>query len=105
MPDLNAYLHSMGIAWFISYSYYLRVDPGHTNWRNVGDADSRISTYESGNQYYRLMLDIVGGKDLNRLARNGLGLTVQELRDMFAALRAVTSSQTSPSSTTAMAGR
>ncbi len=87
MPDLNAYLRSMGVAWFISYSYYLRVNRRHTNWRNVGDVDSRISTYESGNRYYRQMLDIVGGKDFNRLARNGLGLTVQELSDMFTTLR------------------
>ena len=87
MPDLNAYLRSMGIAWFISYSYYLRVDRRHINWRNVGDVDSRISTYESGNRHYRQMLDIVGGKDFNRFARSGLGLTVQEISDMFAALR------------------
>ena len=87
MPDLNAYLRSMGIAWFISYSYYLRVDRRHINWRNVGDVDSRISTYESGNRHYRQMLVFVGGKDFNRFARNGLGLTVQEISDMFAALR------------------
>lgn len=81
-------LSSMSASWFVSYAYHEHVDAAHDNWNRASKAHGRISTYDRSFSYHRYWLDkVMTMNDLN-LARNEIGLTPREVKDMANAVMA-----------------
>ena len=81
-------LSSMGASWFVSYAYHEHVDTTHDNWNRASKVRGRISTYDRSFSYHRYWLDkVMTMNDLN-LAKNTIGLTPREVKDMANAVMA-----------------
>ena len=75
-------LSSMSASWFVSYAYHEHVDAAHDNWNHASKVRGRISIYDRSFSYHRYWLDkVMTMNDLN-LARNEIGLTPREVKDM-----------------------
>lgn len=75
-------LTTIGATFFVSYLYYLHVDSAHSNWASIKTKNSRISTINRSEKYYRTWLKHIGGmKDAN-LNRNTLGLDGTDVKQM-----------------------
>lgn len=75
-------LSSMSASWFVSYAYHEHVDAAHDNWNRASKVRGRISTYDRSFSYHRYWLDkVMTMNDLN-LAKNTIGLTPREVKDM-----------------------
>ena len=75
-------LHSMGVAWFVSYAYYIHVDKSHDNWQRTNTVAMRKRFYASTTEHHvewlREVLDIRPAG----LSRNTIGLSAAEIKDM-----------------------
>ena len=72
----------MGAAWFVSYAYHEHIDAAHDNWNRISTVRGRIRRYNSTFSYHRYWLDkVMTMNDLN-LAKNTIGLTPREVKDM-----------------------
>ena len=81
-------LSSMSASWFVSYAYHEHVDAAHENWNRTATAIGRIRRYNNTFSYHRYWLDkVMTMNDLN-LARNEIGLTPREVKDMANAVMA-----------------
>ena len=75
-------LSSMSASWFVSHAYYKHVDATHDNWNRASNARGRISTYDRSFSYHRYWLDKVMTMNDQNLAKNTIGLTPREVKDM-----------------------
>lgn len=75
-------LTTMGAAWFVSYSYYSHIDKEHKNWQKVSTASSRISVYKRTTSHHSYWLKKVLQMDEGNLAKNTLGLSGAEVKDL-----------------------
>ena len=62
-------LARMAAWWFVSYSYYLHIDPFHENWRNVNTVTTRKSVYNKTKEYHIYWLNEV--LNMNQLDKQG----------------------------------
>ena len=75
-------LTDMGATWFVSYTYYDRVDKNHRNWDRVSTAASRTSRYIAGIPYHKEWLqEVLVMKDEN-LGKNTIGLDARQVMAM-----------------------
>ena len=72
-------LSKIGATWFVSYTYFERIDPNHRNWERVS---SRKSSYRSGAQYHEMWLHQVLEMNDRNLERNKIGLSASETKAM-----------------------
>lgn len=75
-------LRSMGVAWFVSYAYYIHVDKSHDNWQRTNTVAMRKRFYASTTEHHvewlREVLDIHPAGP----SRNTIGLSTAEIKDM-----------------------
>ena len=76
------FLGKMGVAWFVSYAYHEHVDAAHENWNRTATAIGRIRRYNNTFSYHRYWLDKVMTMNDQNLAKNTIGLTPREVKDM-----------------------
>ena len=75
-------LSKIGATWFVSYSYYLKKDRTHENWKNVKTSKMRISRFESTKGYHLSWLkEVLKMNDVN-LAKAKIGLTPEQTKRM-----------------------
>jgi hypothetical protein len=82
-------LTTIGATFFVSYLYYLRVDPTHGNWETIKTKTARISTITSSKQYHRAWLGRVDQMSPANLGKNTLGLDGEEVKAMARAILAL----------------
>ena len=82
------FLGKMGAAWFVSYAYHEHVDATHENWNRTATASGRIRKYNNTFSYHRYWLDKVMTMNDQNLAKNTIGLTPREIKDMANAVMA-----------------
>ena len=82
------FLDKMGAAWFVSYAYHEHVDVAHENWNRTATASGRIRRYNNTFSYHRYWLDKVMTMNDQNLAKNTIGLTPREVKDMANAVMA-----------------
>ena len=82
------FLSSMSASWFVSYAYHEHVDATHENWNRTTTASGRIRKYNSTFSYHRYWLDKVMTMNDQNLAKNTIGLTPREVKDMANAVMA-----------------
>ena len=75
-------LSKMGAVWFVSFIYYDRVDPSHTNWKRVATYKTRISKYNSSNQFHKEWLQEIIWMDPEKLNKNQIGIDAKQVREM-----------------------
>lgn len=76
-------LKRMGASWFVSYSYYKKIDPSHRNWEKNDTNDTiRIPTYNRTLLNHKdFLLEILKKSD-EMLSRNSLGLDGNDIKIM-----------------------
>ena len=75
-------LTKIGASWFVSYSYYEKIDSSHKNWEKVKTASSRISYYSKSKQYHELWLQKVLTMNLDFLNTNTIGIKADKIKIM-----------------------
>ncbi len=76
-------LRSMGVAWFISYSYFINIDSNHKNWSEAGTLKLRKSWFSSSiNNHKKWIEDIYYNKNEKLLGKNSIGLTGTNIKNM-----------------------
>lgn len=79
-------LSAMGATWFVSFSYYDKVDPSHLNWKEVKTFGSRRSVYYSTVHYHRYWLNEILKMSINKLNTNSIGLDGNVVKKMAEAV-------------------
>ncbi|MBR3810119.1 MAG: hypothetical protein IKK46_07420 [Clostridia bacterium] len=75
-------LTGIGASWFVSYMYYLKVDKAHLNWQNISNPMTRASKCANNSRYHKVWIDKIADMNPNRLKRNNLGLTGNDIISM-----------------------
>lgn len=75
-------LNSMGKSWFTSYAFYDYVDKSQVKWKNTSTIKRRKSYYERTRQLHRKMLQYVLDANPASLAKNSLGLSAADVKEM-----------------------
>lgn len=75
-------LTTLGAAWFVSYSWYKKVDRTHTNWKNVSTYNNRIATYDRTQSYHTYWLKQIIHMNEKNLDKNTIGLSGYEVIEM-----------------------
>lgn len=75
-------LNKMGVAWFVSYAYSVRLDPAHRNWTRTTTTKMRKSYFDKTVTYHRFWLYKILHMDDKRLNRNTIGLTAAQVKQM-----------------------
>lgn len=73
---------SMAAAWFVSYSWYNKIDRTHTNWKNVVKYKNRISIYMRTLSYHTYWLEQIVHMHEYNLDKNTIGLSGRKVIDM-----------------------
>ncbi|MBR2376930.1 MAG: hypothetical protein IKA85_04025 [Clostridia bacterium] len=76
------YLTTLGSSWFVSYSYYLKIDSTHKNWNMVTTTYNRIRNYKISTQYHELWLEKILYMNDANLNKNSLGLSAKTVKEM-----------------------
>ena len=79
-------LRRMGVAWFVSYLYYKKLDGTHGNWRKVSTTDLRIREFDKTQKYHRIWLEEVLSMGESKLDKNSIGLIGADVKAMAKAL-------------------
>ncbi len=89
--DGGVYLNTMSASWFVSYSWYDKVDRAHTNWNKVSTKiyKSRISVYRRTLSYHTYWLRQIVKMSENNLNKNTIGLSGRRIIEMASALLTV----------------
>ena len=83
------YLRKIGASWFVSYSYYDKIDKTHTNWQGVSTIRMRTSMYElTKSRHKEWLREIVLMGDAN-LSTNTIGLSGVKIKAMVNELLAL----------------
>lgn len=72
-------LTTLGAVWFVSYSWFNKIDTTHLNWQNVSTYDSRISTYKRTQEYHMYWLKQIIHMNECNLDKNKIGLKGSEV--------------------------
>ncbi len=80
--DGGGYLHTMGAAWFVSYSWYDKIDRTHTDWENVSTFNNRVSVYKHTLSYHTYWLRQIVRMNEDNLNKNAIGLSGRKVIDM-----------------------
>ena len=75
-------LSKIGVAWFVSYAYYNRIDKTHANWNLISTAESRKSKYITGTPYHKDWLQEILVMNDKKLNTNKIGLEAWQVKDM-----------------------
>lgn len=75
-------LRGMGASWFVSYTYYEKIDITHRNWDRVSTTQSRISKYNKGKLYHKDWLKEVIAMNPVNLNKNSIGLSAEQTKSM-----------------------
>src|SRR5690554_5648680 len=67
-------LNTIGATFFVSYLYHRHVDSTHRNWDSIKTQESRISTINRSESYYRGWLRHIGSMSDANLNRSTLGI-------------------------------
>ncbi len=84
--DGGMYLNTMSASWFVSYSWYDKVDKAHTNWKNVSTCSNRLSVYKHTQSYHKYWLKQIVSMRENKLNRNTIGLSGRRIIEMASEL-------------------
>jgi len=79
-------LTTIGVTFFVSYSYYLHVDATYRCWESIKTKTSRVSTINSSRQHHRAWLERVGQMGDANLSKNHLGLDGVKVKAMARAI-------------------
>ena len=79
-------LTTMGACWFVSYSYYKKIDPYHLNWQNNTSCKTRINAFQKTQVLYKYFLRKILEMDTNNLDKNKIYLKGKQIKDMAKAL-------------------
>ena len=71
----------MGASWFVSYGYYLYINPEHKNWQNVS-ISIRESNFKKSEEHHRLFLSKIIEMNEHKLDTNKLGLKGCKVKQM-----------------------
>ena len=82
--DRLYYLRKIGASWFVSYSYYERIDKGHVNWQDVKPhvLHSRFYMFERTRSLHKEWLQEVACMNDARLSTNTIGLSGVKIKAM-----------------------
>ena len=75
-------LTTMGASWFVSYSYYQKLDSAHNNWNRIKTVDSRVSVYRRTTDMHNYWLQQILNMNDDRLNTNKLDLCAIAIKDM-----------------------
>lgn len=75
-------LTTMGACWFVSYSYYKKIDPHHLNWQNITSCKIRINAFQKTQTLHKFFLRNVLEMDINNLDKNKIYLKGKQIKDM-----------------------
>lgn len=65
-------LARMGAWWFVSYSYYLHMDPSHDCWRKVSTEATRRSVYNRSKEFHIYWLcEVLNMQNLDSQGNSG----------------------------------
>ena len=76
------YLTTMGASWFISYSYYLKIDPTELRWQKVKTFPSRISVFKRSTAFHKSFVDEILKMNDARVSKNKISLSASEVKNM-----------------------
>lgn len=79
-------LTTMGACWFVSYSYYKKIDPYHLNWQNVSSCKIRINVFQRSQSLHKYFLKNILEMDTNNLDKNKIYLAGKQIKNMAKAL-------------------
>ena len=79
-------LTTMGSCWFVSYSYYKKINPYHLNWQNVSSYKTRINVFQRTQTLHKYFLRKILEMDTNNLDKNKIYLKGKQIKDMAKAL-------------------
>lgn len=81
-------LRYIAASWFISYSYYRKIDPNHTNWNRLTpkSVKSRIQKFETSKSYHSLWIQEILKMSDAKLNRNKIGLSAIDVKNMASQL-------------------
>ncbi|MDE7106868.1 MAG: hypothetical protein K2O39_00945, partial [Clostridiales bacterium] len=82
----GVYLNTMGAAWFVSYSWYDKVDKSHKKWANVSTYKTRLSVYKRTQSYHTYWLKQIVSMNENNLDKNTIGLSGRRIIEMASEL-------------------
>ena len=75
-------LTNIGASWFVSYMYYQKVDKTHSNWKNISNPMDRVAKCNKHSIYHKVWINEIVGMNPNRLGRNLLGLSGNDIISM-----------------------
>lgn len=76
------HLTRIGASWFVSYMYYQKVDKTHSNWKNISNPMDRAEKCNKYSIYHKVWINEIVGMNPNRLRRNQLGLSGNDIISM-----------------------
>ncbi|OAV63607.1 hypothetical protein Barb6_03642 [Bacteroidales bacterium Barb6] len=76
------YLTTIGACWFVSYSYYKKIDSTHTNWQEVETWPDRVRTFQRTMEYHEYWLEQVLNMNDLKLNTNKIHLKASQVKQM-----------------------
>ena len=80
--DRGEILTGMGASWFVSYSYYKKINRNHMNWDRVSTSEVRISIYDNSTKNHKFWLEQVLSMNPLKLNTNKIGLKADQTKAM-----------------------
>lgn len=80
--DAEVKLRTMGASWFVSYAYHNLCDRSHRNWDKAMNKQSRLSSYNNGQQYMKTWVNMVLNMNDNKLRTNKIDLNAEDVKRM-----------------------
>lgn len=80
--DGGSELSTMGVAWFVSYTFYTHIDKTHVKWKIVETYPNRASVFNRTSEYHKFWLEKVEEMDDGRLNTNTIGLSAARVKEM-----------------------
>ncbi len=75
-------LSKMGVSWFISYSYSLKIDKNHDNWKRIKTCRSRSNNFQKSKAFHNSFVREILSMSDAKLATNKIGLSAKEVKTM-----------------------
>ena len=73
------FLTSLSASWFISYSYYLKIDSSHLNWEKCRE---RIPNFNKSKKYHREWIEKITKMNPLKLNKNQIGINGVRVKEM-----------------------
>lgn len=72
-------LTTLGATWFVSYLYYLTIDPTHLNWKKF---EGRKSNFYKSQKYHAEWLKKIANKNPLNLNKNQIDIEGVKVKEM-----------------------